>query len=52
MAKKLTTPLSVVMWILRAWDSISEDTGFGTLKLDIKDRSVVYVEKTVRDHLN
>lgn len=41
-----------LIWVLEKIDQLRNSTGHGTIKLDVKNGLVVYVECTERDHLN
>lgn len=44
--------LTAAIWLLDRIDQLRNGTGHGTIKLDVKNGLVVYVECTERDHLN
>ena len=43
--------LRLVLQVLECAKLIRENTGFGTIELDIKDGLVVYRKVTIRDHI-
>ena len=50
--KTITHDIDLVLYVLRKLHQIRAESGFGAIKLDVKDGFVVYSEKTVREHLN
>ena len=50
--KQIKNDVDVVLYVLGRIQQIRDDTGFGSIKLDIKSGSVVYSEVAVREHLN
>lgn len=50
--KNLHNDIEVAIYVLKRLAQIREDTGYGTIKLDIKNNVVVYSEMAVREHLN
>lgn len=50
--KGMDNAMLTALWVIEALRDIQNQTGHGTIKLDVKNGFVVYTEKTVRDHLN
>jgi hypothetical protein len=49
--RRLKNELQICLKVIEHIRSIQNETGYGKVELDIKDGFVVYIGKTVRDHL-
>ncbi len=48
--KNLSNDLEVALYVLRRMHTIREDTGYGMIKVDVKDNLAVFAETSLREH--